>query len=89
MKSDDIWHEYYALTTTKEAYKLSFNSQNIECIEKSIKYTHWLMDLKMKSKFELLGIKKERIFNCIHLICLSELCHSIHLSVRASRISIG
>ena len=39
--------------------------------------------------FKLSDIKQERISNCIHHICLSELCPSFHLNVRASRVGIG
>ena len=86
-KRANILQEGCALATTKEACKLLLNSQNILSKKKRIKYTHCLMDLKMKSNLELSDIKKERISNCIHLISLSELCPSFHLPVRASRIS--
>ena len=47
------------------------------------------MDLKIESKLDFSDNKKEIILNCIHLICFSELCPSFHLTVRASRVSIG
>ena len=43
----------------------------------------------MKGKLELADINKERIFNCIQLLYLAELCPSFHLTVRTSRVSIG
>ena len=43
----------------------------------------------MKSKLELSDNRKERIVNCIHLICLSGMCPSFHLTVLTSSVSIG
>ena len=47
MKNANIWHDYYALTTIKHAYSIAFNSQNIGSIEKGIKHTNRLTNLKM------------------------------------------
>ena len=33
-KNTNTWHDCYALTTTKEAYTISFNSQNILSVKK-------------------------------------------------------
>ena len=81
-----IWHEEYALTTAKEAYKLIYFANYLKD-RKMIKkkglsdgFDVCLMDLKMRRKLDFSDIEKEIIFSCIQIICLSELCPSSHFS---------
>ena len=55
MINANILHDCYSMTTTKETYKISFDAQSILSIERRIKYTHCLMDLKMNLDYK--GVK--------------------------------
>ena len=55
---------------------------------KRIKYTHCIMDSKIKCKLELSDIKKKRTLNCIHLICCQDNV-LFHLTLRTSRVLVG
>ena len=89
MKNANIWHDCYALTTTKYAYSVAFNSQIILSIEKGIKYTNRQTDLKMKSKLEHSDIKKIEDIELFTPNMFARIASLFQFAVRTSRVSIG
>ena len=57
VNNNNISYACYSMTTTKEAYKNSLESQNILSIERWIKYTHCQIDLKTNLAYKGVNVE--------------------------------